>query len=118
MLSAAQKALRLAGSFIYQNPIAQYLDRPSRENPFAYRGNSLIEGSFTVMFRLWVLDRMSYHLQKEIILQSILVTDVIYPILGFCTLRQGRDVRIHKSKRRRVGMENYNKSKRRLGVKG
>jgi hypothetical protein len=41
----AQTALRLTGSFDYQNPIVQYPDSPSRENSFANREILLIGGS-------------------------------------------------------------------------
>jgi hypothetical protein len=42
-LGLSHKALRLAESFAYRNPIVQYPDRPSRENPFANRDKSVIE---------------------------------------------------------------------------
>jgi hypothetical protein len=43
----AQKALRLAGSFAYRNPIVWYPDRPSREDSFANRDDPLIAGALT-----------------------------------------------------------------------
>jgi hypothetical protein len=66
----APKALRLAGSFAYRNPIVKHPDRKSRENSFADRVDPLIGGSLIGYLDVYSIPPYKRSLHKVRILLS------------------------------------------------